>query len=68
MDQNDNVKHGFLMLCVGIVGSFSKHPVGSYIYDVHTEGGGGVLKFATCLRILLFLNNRYIVHFCGWWG
>ena len=30
--------------------------------------GGGVLKFDTCLRILLFLNNRSVVHFCGWWG
>ena len=44
MDQNDNVKHGFLMLCVGIVGSLSKHPVGSYIYDVHTEGEWGSLE------------------------
>ena len=26
------------------------------------------LKFATCLRILLFLNNRSVVHFCGWKG
>ena len=31
------------------------------------KGGGGVLKFVTCLWILLFLNNRSIVHFCGWW-
>ena len=28
------------------------------------NGGGGVLKFVTCLQILLFLNNRSIVHFC----
>ena len=41
--------------------------LGPYIYDVHTEGAGGVLKFVTCLRVLLFLNNRS-VHFCGWWG
>ena len=35
-------------------------------YDVHTAGGysGGVLKAATCLWILLFLNNRFVVHFC----
>ena len=32
------------------------------------RGGEGILKFATCLWILLFLNNRSIVHFCGWWG
>ena len=34
-------------------------------YDVHMAGGyrGGVLKAATCLRILLFLNNRFVVHF-----
>ena len=50
--------------------------MGPYIYDVHTEGGrgkaggavGGVLKFVLCLHILLFLNNRSIVHFCGWLG
>ena len=33
-----------------------------YVYDVHMEGGGGVLKFVTCLQF--FLNNRSIVHFC----
>ena len=34
------------------------------------KGSGGFLKFVTCLRILLFLNNISIVHFCGcwWWG
>ena len=32
------------------------------------KGGGVVLKFVTCLWILLFLNNRSIVHFCEWWG
>ena len=43
--------------------------MGPYIYDVYTEGWGGeVLKFVKCLRILLFLNNRSIVHFCGWWS
>ena len=35
--------------------------------------GGEVLKFVTCLQILLFLNNRSIVHFwrrgaLGGWG
>ena len=36
-----------------------------YIYGVHTKGGcgGGVLKLVLCLHILLFLNNRPIVHF-----
>ena len=29
------------------------------------KGGGEVLKFVTCLRILLFLNNKSIAHFCG---
>ena len=29
--------------------------------------GGRVLKFVTCLWILLFLNNKSIVYFCGWW-
>ena len=28
----------------------------------------GVLKLITFLRILLFLNNRSIVYFCGWRG
>ena len=35
------------------------------------EGGcphGRVLKFVICLQILLFLNKRSIVHFCGWGG
>ena len=27
---------------------------------------GEVLKFVSWLQILLFLNNRSIVHFCGW--
>ena len=31
------------------------------------KGGGEVLKFVTCLWILLFLSNRSIVHFCGGW-
>ena len=30
------------------------------------KGGGGVLKVVTRLRILLILNNRSIIHFCGW--
>ena len=32
------------------------------------KGGREVMKFCTCLWILLFLNNRSIVYFCGWWG
>ena len=34
------------------------------------DGFRGVLKFVTCLQILLFLNNRSSVHFWGWrgWG
>ena len=34
----------------------------------NAQGGGEVLKFVACFWILLFLNNRSIVHFCGWWG
>ena len=30
------------------------------------RGGGEVLKFITCLHILLFLNSRSIDHFFGW--
>ena len=32
-----------------------------FIHDFH-------LKFFTCLQIVLFLNKRPIVHFCGWRG
>ena len=39
-----------------------------YIYDVRTEWRWKVLKVVACLWILLFLNNRSIVHFCGWRG
>ena len=28
----------------------------------------GVLEFVAYLRVLLFLNNRSLVHFCGWGG
>ena len=28
------------------------------------KGGGGDLKFVTCLQILFSLNNRPIVNFC----
>ena len=33
------------------------------------KGGEEVLKLVVCLRILLFLNNIFILHFCKWgWG
>ena len=32
-----------------------------------TLHSGGILKLVTFPGILLFLNNRSIVHFCGWW-
>ena len=32
-----------------------------YLYDVRTEGGG-----VGFLQILLFVNKKSIVHFCGW--
>ena len=30
------------------------------------RGGGEVLKFVTCLQILLFSNKRSIAYFSGW--
>ena len=30
------------------------------------RGSGEILKFVTCLHIVLFLKSRSIVHFCGW--
>ena len=30
------------------------------------KGGGEVLKLVLCLHILLFLNSKSIIHFCGW--
>ena len=46
-----------------------QRPVRDHTFMTSTrKGGGGVLKFVTCLRMLFFLNNRSIVHFCGWWG
>ena len=38
---------------------------GTYIHDVLKKRwwGGGFLKIVTCLQILLFLNNKSIVHF-----
>ena len=38
------------------------------IWKAEGRGGGGVLRFIACLQILLFLNKRSIVHFCGWRG
>ena len=43
------------------------------IYDVHIEGGQGVLKIVTCLQFLFFLNKRCIDAFLqmegvGWGG
>ena len=34
------------------------------------KGGDKVLKFVAYLQILLYLNNRSIVHLCKWegWG
>ena len=45
---------------------FIKMDMKKYIYDAHSEERWVVLNFATCLRILLFLNNSPIVHFCTW--
>ena len=39
---------------------------GPYIYDVHTKGGWVDPEICTCLPIILFLENRFIVHFCKW--
>ena len=46
----------------------NKSTKGPYIYDVQTERRWGSLEFVSCLWILLFLNNRSIVQFCGKWG
>ena len=40
------------------------HPVYDHAFMTSTQtGGGGVLKFVTCLWILVFLNNRFIFIF-----
>ena len=39
-----------------------------FITSTRKVGKGRILKFVTCLRILLILNNRSIVHFCEWGG
>ena len=41
------------------------HP---FMTSILKEDEGGDLKFVTCLWLQLFLNNRSIVHFCGWRG
>ena len=41
---------------------------GPFIYDVHKEGGGVILKFVMYLWILMFLSKRFIVQFCEWDG
>ena len=38
------------------------------IYKEKRGGWGGVLKFVTCLQILLLLSNRYINYFADCWG
>ena len=43
------------------------HTCEPYVNDFQSEMAGGGLKFATCLQILLLLNNRSIVHFYGCW-
>ena len=35
------------------------------LYDVHKEKEWGGFKVVTCLQILLFLNNKSIIHVCG---
>ena len=39
-----------------------------FITSTRKVGKCRILKFVTCLRILLILNNRSIVHFCEWGG
>ena len=34
-------------------------------YQIHAQRHKMVLKFVTCLLILLLLNNTSVVHFCG---
>ena len=44
-----------------------KNQKGNRFMTSTQKGDWGFLKFVTCLQIPFFLNNRSIVHFCGWW-
>ena len=45
---------------------FTEDAKGRYIYDVHTEGWCGVLKFVWCLQILSFIimihHDKFIIN------
>ena len=45
---------------------FTEDAKGRYIYDVHTKGWWGVLKFVWCLRILSFIimihHDKFIIN------
>lgn len=39
-----------------------------YIYDIYTEGGWGRgLDIRHVFADSIFLSNRSVVYFCGWW-
>ena len=62
----------FLFVCVFIFGivvfCWGWKEVRDHTFMTFTwKGISKVLKFVMCLRILLFLNNRSIFHFCRWW-
>lgn len=59
---SSKAEHFHRILCSVALKGFSR--IEPYIYDVQMVGVA-VLKFITCLRILLLLNNRSLVHFCG---
>ena len=51
-----------------ILADYSKvHVLSFWLHWCHGRWvGREVLNFATCLQILLILNNRSIIHFCRW--
>ena len=57
-------KLNFEVFSLSIFSFFKFFLKGPNIYDIHMAKGREVLKFVTCLQILLFSNNRSIVNFC----
>lgn len=75
---NTNNKCGFLTYILTHVSNFKTYDgTRDHTYKTTTrmecvcvQEGGAVLIYVTCLRVMLFLNNRFSVYFCGWrrWG
>ena len=59
------ISHIFSNINHDPLGELNKEP---YIYDSHTEGEWGILKFVTCLQILLSLSNRSMFIFADGGG